>query len=77
MPDSFAPVTGVKCVDLCGGGEQNSSLRLTNSVNVADATRISQGSTEGELLLCKVFVGLSREVKSKQEYVIILCCVCV
>ncbi len=71
-------LSGVRCGELCGGGGQSYSPKLTNSVNMADAARIAelskgQRSREGELLLCKVFVGLNQEVKNKQSYVV-LCC---
>ena len=54
---------------MCRGGMGEIPPHVTNSVNLADAMRFTdmekhQSSVEGELLLCKVFVGLSTESKS-------------
>ncbi len=73
-PPSFTlSCIGMTCLDLCG--DKSSSAHVTNSVNLADALRIAdlakgQGSPDGELLLCKVFVGLSSQVKTNKVYVV-------
>jgi len=56
--------TGMNCLDVLTG---EGSGHVTNSVNVADGQRLSTGIVEGELILCKVFVGLATEVKTNKK----------